>query len=135
MTEIWLRIEAFFDILSTRNVLIEVGALALCVCFGGIGRHGAAPARPRQANKPPMALSWEYFATQGNGGGTTGHRGARAGTDRPQHAAGGAFRRHFTGRRRALDRCLHRGAHRGAAVRRQSGQQILDSKLGNARGC
>jgi small-conductance mechanosensitive channel len=34
MTEAWLRLEGFFDILFTRNVLIEVGALALCVALG-----------------------------------------------------------------------------------------------------
>ena len=28
MNEIWRHIEAFFEILSTRNVLIEVGVLA-----------------------------------------------------------------------------------------------------------
>ena len=60
MTEIWLRIEAFLDILSTRGVLIEVGALTLCVCFGGL----VAVVLRRRARKrpgPPMALSWEHF--------------------------------------------------------------------------
>ena len=64
MTEIWLRIEAFLDILSTRGVLIEVGALALCVCFGGLI---AVVLRRRARNRPgpPMALSWDYFTAQG----------------------------------------------------------------------
>src|SRR5271170_4350321 len=64
MTEIWLRIEAFLDILSTRGVLIEVGALTLCVCFGGL----VAMLLRRRARKrpgPPMALSWEHFTAQG----------------------------------------------------------------------
>jgi len=64
MTEIWLRIEAFLDILSTRGVLIEVGALTLCVCFGGL----VAMVLRRRARKrpgPPMALSWEHFTAQG----------------------------------------------------------------------
>jgi small-conductance mechanosensitive channel len=34
MTEAWLRLESFFDILFTRNVLIEVVALAICVGLG-----------------------------------------------------------------------------------------------------
>jgi small-conductance mechanosensitive channel len=64
MTEIRLRIEAFLDILSTRDVLIEVGALALCVCFGGL----VAMLLRRRARKrpgPPVALSWEHFTAQG----------------------------------------------------------------------
>jgi small-conductance mechanosensitive channel len=64
MTEIWLRIEAFRDILSTRGVLIEVGALALCVCIGGL----VAMVLRRRAQRrpgPPTALSWDYFSAQG----------------------------------------------------------------------
>ena len=34
MTEILQRIAAFFDILSTQNVLIEIGAVALCLAAG-----------------------------------------------------------------------------------------------------
>jgi small-conductance mechanosensitive channel len=34
MTEAWLRLEGFFDILFTRNVLVEVGVLTLCVALG-----------------------------------------------------------------------------------------------------
>jgi small-conductance mechanosensitive channel len=64
MTEIWLRIEAFLDILSTRGVLIEVGALALCVGFGGLVGM-VLRRRARQRSGPPMALSWDYFAAQG----------------------------------------------------------------------
>ena len=36
MNEIRLRLEAFFEILSTRNVLIEIGVLAVCLLLGGI---------------------------------------------------------------------------------------------------
>jgi small-conductance mechanosensitive channel len=64
MTEIWLRIEAFRDILSTRGVLIEVGALALCVCFGGLVAM-VLRRRARRRPGPPMALSWDYFTAQG----------------------------------------------------------------------
>jgi small-conductance mechanosensitive channel len=66
MNEILLHIEAFFEILSTRNVLIEVGVLALCLLLGGIVALELSRRNQRQANKPPMALSWRYFGTQGN---------------------------------------------------------------------
>ena len=36
MTEILQHIAAFFDILSTRNVLIEIGAVGLCLLAGGV---------------------------------------------------------------------------------------------------
>jgi small-conductance mechanosensitive channel len=66
MNEILLRIEAFLEILSTRNVLIEVGVLAVCLLLGGIVALELSRRHQRQANKPPMALSWRYFGTQGN---------------------------------------------------------------------
>jgi small-conductance mechanosensitive channel len=66
MNEIWLRIQAFFEILSTRNVLIEVGVLAVCLLLGGIVALELSRRNQRQAHKPPMALSWRYFGTQGN---------------------------------------------------------------------
>ena len=34
MTEAWLHLQSFFDILFTRNVLIEAGALVACVGIG-----------------------------------------------------------------------------------------------------
>jgi small-conductance mechanosensitive channel len=34
MTEAWLRLEGFFDILFTRNVLVEVGVLVFCIALG-----------------------------------------------------------------------------------------------------
>ncbi len=93
MNEIWLHIQAFFEILSTRNVLIEVGVLAVCLLLGGLVGLELSRRNERQANKPPMALSWRYFGTQGNVVVTPDHRGAGSGHDRQQHAAGGAFRR------------------------------------------
>ena len=66
MNEIWLRIEAFFEILSTRNVLIEVGVLAVCLLLGGMVALELSRRNQRQANNPAMALSWRYFGTQGN---------------------------------------------------------------------
>ncbi|MEA3137989.1 MAG: hypothetical protein QOK23_158 [Gammaproteobacteria bacterium] len=65
MKELWLRIQAFLDILSTRNVLIEVGVLAVCLVLGAL--VGAELNRRNQRQKTrPVALSWRYFATQGN---------------------------------------------------------------------
>jgi small-conductance mechanosensitive channel len=66
MTEIWLRLEAFFDILSTRNVLIEVGATVLCVGLGGLVGVWLRRHYQRQRIGTPMALTWRYFFTQGS---------------------------------------------------------------------
>jgi small-conductance mechanosensitive channel len=66
MNEIRLRIQAFFDILSTRNVLIELGVLAVCLLVGGFVGLELTRRYQRQQSQPPMALAWRYFATQGN---------------------------------------------------------------------
>jgi small-conductance mechanosensitive channel len=66
MKEFWLRVQAFFEILSTRNVLIEVGVLAVSLLLGGMVALELSRRSQRQLNKPPMALSWRYFGTQGN---------------------------------------------------------------------
>jgi small-conductance mechanosensitive channel len=66
MNEIWLRLQAFLDILSTRNVLIEIGVLAVCLLVGGFVGLELSRRDQRQKHKPPMTLAWRYFATQGN---------------------------------------------------------------------
>jgi small-conductance mechanosensitive channel len=66
MNEIRLRLEAFLEILSTRNVLIEIGVLAVCLLLGGIVGLELSRRNQRQPSKPPMALSWRYFAMQGH---------------------------------------------------------------------
>jgi small-conductance mechanosensitive channel len=66
MNEIWLRIQAFFDILSTRNVLVEVGVLAVCLAVGALVALELSRRNQRQPIQAPMALSWRYFGTQGN---------------------------------------------------------------------
>jgi small-conductance mechanosensitive channel len=66
MTEIGQRIEGFFDILSTRNVLIEVGATVLCVGLGGLVGVWLRRHYQRQRIGTPMALTWRYFFTQGS---------------------------------------------------------------------
>ena len=66
MNEIWLHLQAFFEILSTRNVLIEVGVLAVCLLLAGMVGLELSRRNQRQPNKPPMGLSWRHFGTQGN---------------------------------------------------------------------
>jgi len=66
MNEIWLRVQALFDILSTRNVLIELGVLVVCLLAGGFVGLELTRRYQRQQSRPPMALAWRYFATQGN---------------------------------------------------------------------
>ena len=34
MTELWLHLQGFFEILFTRNVLTEIAALGVCVGLG-----------------------------------------------------------------------------------------------------
>jgi small-conductance mechanosensitive channel len=66
MKAIWLRIQAFFDILSTRNVLVEVGVLAVCLLIGALVGAELSRRNQRQRTGAPISLSWRYFATQGN---------------------------------------------------------------------
>jgi small-conductance mechanosensitive channel len=66
MTEIAQRIGAFFDILSTRNVLIEIGAVALCLLAGGFLGAALRSRHERRRIKTPTALTWSYFASQGS---------------------------------------------------------------------
>jgi small-conductance mechanosensitive channel len=66
MNEILRRIQAFFDIVSTRNVLIEIGVLGVCLLVGGLVGLELNRRSQRQKNNPPVALAWRYFATQGN---------------------------------------------------------------------
>jgi small-conductance mechanosensitive channel len=65
MNEIWLRVQAFFDILSTRTVLIELGLLAVCLLVGGIVGVELNRRSERRADRPAMSLSWRYFVMQG----------------------------------------------------------------------
>jgi small-conductance mechanosensitive channel len=66
MTEILQRIGAFFDILSTRNVLVEIGAVALCLLAGGFVGAALRSRYERRRFKMPTALTWSYFASEGS---------------------------------------------------------------------
>jgi small-conductance mechanosensitive channel len=66
MTELVQRIAAFFDILSTRNVLIEIGAVALSLSVGWFVGAALRGRYQRRAYKAPTALTWSYFAAEGS---------------------------------------------------------------------
>jgi small-conductance mechanosensitive channel len=66
MMELMQRIGAFFDILSTRNVLIEIGVVALCLAAGWFVGAVLRERFRRRKIKAPTALTWTYFAPQGS---------------------------------------------------------------------
>jgi small-conductance mechanosensitive channel len=66
MTEIVQRIAAFFDILSTRNVLIEIGAVGLSLLAGWLAGVTLSDRYRRRRIKEPTALTWKYFTAQGS---------------------------------------------------------------------
>jgi small-conductance mechanosensitive channel len=66
VTELAQRIAAFFEILSTRNVLIEIGAVALSLLAGWFVSAALHERNRRRRIKAPMALTWNYFASQGS---------------------------------------------------------------------
>jgi small-conductance mechanosensitive channel len=65
MMELVQRIAAFFDILSTRNVLYEIGAIALCLLAGWIVGRVLRERYRRRRIKFATGLTWDYFASQG----------------------------------------------------------------------
>jgi small-conductance mechanosensitive channel len=64
MTEVWLRIEAYLDILRSPNVLIESGLLAIALIAGGVSSVTLKRRTRLKRISMPMALSWDYFWTQ-----------------------------------------------------------------------
>jgi small-conductance mechanosensitive channel len=66
MMQLLQRIEAFFDILSTRNVLVEIGALSVCLLAGWFVGSALRERYRRRRVKMPTALTWDYFASQGS---------------------------------------------------------------------
>jgi small-conductance mechanosensitive channel len=66
MNELGQRIAAFFEILSTRNVLIEVGAVTFSLLAGWFVSTALQEHHRRRRVKTPTALTWNYFASQGS---------------------------------------------------------------------
>ena len=66
MIELLQRIEAFFEILSTRNVLIEIGSVALCLLAGWLAGVTLRNRYRQRLVSEPTALTWNYFAAQGS---------------------------------------------------------------------
>ena len=65
MTEIAQRIATFIDILSTPNMLIEIGAVALCLAAGWFVGTALRDRYERRRFRTPTALTWNYFASEG----------------------------------------------------------------------
>jgi len=66
MMELWRRVQAFFDILFTRNVIVEIATVTVCLWVGwmvGAALRNRYQRRGRVA--PLMGLTWTYFASQG----------------------------------------------------------------------
>jgi small-conductance mechanosensitive channel len=65
MTDTWPRIDAFLDILFTRGMLTELGALALCLSAGWIAGAALRIRYQRTGVQAPDALRRPYLASQG----------------------------------------------------------------------
>jgi small-conductance mechanosensitive channel len=65
MTELLQRIGAFFDILTTRSVLLEIGAVAVCLLAGWFVGAALRERYRQRRIKTPTGLTWDYFASQG----------------------------------------------------------------------
>src|SRR5260370_24411961 len=65
MAAVLERIAAFFDILSTHNMLIEIGAVALCLAVGWFVGTALRDRYERRRFKTPTGLTWDYFKSQG----------------------------------------------------------------------
>jgi len=66
MTEFVQRIAAFFDILSTRSVVVEIAAVTVCLLAGWIVSAALHSRHRRRKIKAPAALTWNYFTSQGS---------------------------------------------------------------------
>jgi small-conductance mechanosensitive channel len=65
MMELWLHIVAFFEILFTRNVMLEVAALTLCLGLGWFFGTALRNRQRRNGIRTPTALTRTYFLTYG----------------------------------------------------------------------
>ena len=66
MTELLQRIGAFFDILTTRSVVLEIGAVAVCLLAGWFVGAALRERYRQRRIKTPTGLTWDYFASQGS---------------------------------------------------------------------
>jgi small-conductance mechanosensitive channel len=66
VSELLQRIAAFFEILSTRTVLIEIGAVTVSLLIGWFVSAALHEHNRRRRIKTPTALTWNYFASQGS---------------------------------------------------------------------
>jgi small-conductance mechanosensitive channel len=65
VSELLQRIAAFFDILLTPNVLVELGAVIVCLLAGWLVSTVLRNRQQRRRLKAPTALSMRYFRSQG----------------------------------------------------------------------
>ena len=65
MMELWRHIEAFFDILTTRNVITEIASVAVCLYIGWLVGAALRTRYQRRGITTPTALTWQYLASQG----------------------------------------------------------------------
>lgn len=65
MMDILRRIEGFIDILFTRNVLIEIAAVTVCLWVGWFVGATLRDRYRRSGITTPTALTWKYLASQG----------------------------------------------------------------------
>jgi len=65
MIDLRPRIEAFFDILLTRNVMAEIAAVAVCLWVGWLVGATLRDRYQRRGITTPTALTWTYLASQG----------------------------------------------------------------------
>ncbi|HWS64369.1 MAG TPA: mechanosensitive ion channel domain-containing protein [Steroidobacteraceae bacterium] len=59
------RIEAFFDILFTRSVMVEIAAVSACLWVGWLVGATLRDRYQRRGITTPTALTWTYLASQG----------------------------------------------------------------------
>jgi small-conductance mechanosensitive channel len=65
MIDLRPRVEAFFDILFTRNVVIEIAAVTVCLWVGWFVGATLRDRYQRRGITTPTALTWTYLASQG----------------------------------------------------------------------
>jgi len=63
--ESWRHVEAFFDILLTRNVMTEIAAVTVCLYIGWLVGAALRNRYQRRGITTPTALTWQYLASQG----------------------------------------------------------------------